>query len=160
MKKELILTLVGFLCILVLAAGCTTSGTNPAVASAPATTIATPSSALPATATVTGPTWSGTWDSTFDGDSSHHVMILVQTNETVTGTYAYQEGRISGTVQGTHLIGKWFENGGVEADRESGPIDWVLSSDAKSFEGTWAYGEDGPDAMTDSPGIWTGTRIS
>jgi hypothetical protein len=161
LKKVVILTLVGFLCILMLAAGCTnTSGTTPAAASSPATTVATTPSPLTAAATVTGPTWSGTWDSTFDGDSSRHLTILVQTNETVTGTYAYHEGRISGTVQGTHLIGKWFEYGGIESDRDSGPIDWVLSSDGKSFEGTWAYGEDGPDAMIDSPGIWTGTRTS
>lgn len=159
LKKFLVLTIVGFLCLLMFAAGCTTSsGTPPAAAAAPATTAATTPSALPAATPVTETTWSGTWDTTFDGDSSHNVMILVQTNETVTGTYSYHDGRISGTVQGTHLIGKWFEFDGVESDRDSGPIDWVLSSDAKSFEGTWAYGDDGPDAMTESPGKWTGTR--
>lgn len=142
-----------------LASGCTTtSGTPAAAAPAPAPTAATTQAVLPAATPVTVTPWSGTWDTTFDGDSSHNVMILVQTNETVTGTYSYHEGRISGTVQGSHLIGKWFEYGGVESDRDSGPIDWVLSADATSFEGTWAYGDDDPDAMIESAGKWTGTR--
>ena len=160
MKKILVVSFIGLLCLLMLAAGCTnSSGTAPAAVSPPGATAAT-TPAAPATTGVTGPTWTGTWDSTFDGEGSRHVTILVQTNETVTGTYAYHEGRISGTVQGNHLIGKWFEYGGVEADRDSGPIDWILSSDGKSFEGTWAYGEDGPTAMADTPGKWTGTRIA
>ncbi len=156
MKKTSVFTLVGLLCILMLAAGCTNTSSAPT--SAAGATVATSPAPLPAATPVTGPTWTGTWDSTFDGDGSHHVMILVQTNETVTGTYAYHEGRIQGTVQGDHLVGKWFEYAGVESDRDSGPIDWILSSDGRSFEGTWAYGEDGPDAMVDSPGKWVGIR--
>lgn len=145
-----------------LAAGWTaTSGTSPAAVSAPATTTATIQSALPAATPETRPTWSGTWDTTFDTDSSHNVMILLQTNDTVIGTYSYHEGRISGTVQGTHLIGRGFEYGRIESDRDSGPIQLgSVIRHAKSFEGTWAYGDDGPDAMTDSPGKWTGTRTS
>ena len=156
MKKILVFTLAGLLCLLMSAAGCT--NTSPATTPVDGAMVVTSPATLPVVMPVTGPTWAGTWDSTFDGDGSRHVMILVQINETVTGTYAYNEGRILGTVQGNHLVGKWFENGGVESDRDSGPIDWVLSTNGNSFEGTWAYGDDGPDAMTESPGKWTGTR--
>ena len=156
-------SLIGLLCIMMFAAGCTNaSGTTPTTTtttSAPGAVIATTTAVIPAATAATGPTWTGSWDSTFDGSGSRHGMILTQINETVLGTYAYHDGRISGTVQGNHLIGKWFEDDGVESNRNSGPIDWILSSDSKSFEGTWAYGEDGPEGMSDTPGIWTATRI-
>lgn len=96
--------------------------------------------------------WTGTWDTNFG------VMKLQQTGTTVTGTYfravgAGYNGTIKGTVTGRTLNGFWNENAsGFPDDRR---IEFVMSENGTSFEGTWSSGG------TQFPwGSWHGPRTT
>ncbi len=96
--------------------------------------------------------WTGTWDTIWDfyGESGYEtLMILTQDEEgNVTGEYSYagcDDGAISGTVNGYVLTGICTESG---ADY---PIEFTMSCDGESFEGTWSDG-----AVVQ--GYWNGTR--
>jgi hypothetical protein len=145
MKRLVTILLIGLLCALMVAAGCTGI---PKTSTAPAT----------APAGVPGPNWTGTWTTTWTGGVPDTKMVLVQSGTTVTGTYEYSEGRIIGIVQGDRLIGTWSEGSGGAGS--SGPVEFVLSSDGKSFGGWWGYtGEDMTAIKKEAPS-WTGIRLS
>jgi len=93
-------------------------------------------------------TWSG---------GGHDVrMVLVQNGNTVTGTYDYNDGTISGTVQGNRLLGTWTEDKG----ESKGPVAFDMAPDGKTFAGWWDYeGTTFTETMKDEP-TWTGIRVS
>ena len=146
MKKSLVIILVGFACLMVLAAGCTnTSDTTPATPVADATS------------------WSGTWSTTWT--SANHAtlvptesVMLTQTGSTVTGTYLDDMGNltgsITGTVQGTKLTGTWTETD-VSA---TGSFEFEQSADENAFTGTWTADHDYVDAVTNVTYLWNGVR--
>lgn len=80
------------------------------------------------------PAPSGDWDGTWITNCSPFdcgEMILVQNNNTVTGTYADGEGSVSGTVDDNHLKGTWSRG------TESGTIDFWLTNNAKRWRGNF-----------------------
>ncbi len=91
----------------------------------------------------------GTWGSEW-GD-----MALTQSGNAVTGTYTHDSGKITGTVSGGVLKGKWSESPSYAGPNDAGDIEFVISSDCNSFTGKWRYGSTG-----DMTGGWTGTRKS
>jgi hypothetical protein len=153
MKRLVTIMLIGLLCALMVAAGCTgIPKTSTAPAAAPT---GVPGPSLTGAA---GPNWTGTWTTTWTGGVPDTKMALVQSGTTVTGTYEYNEGRIIGIVQGDRLIGTWSEGSGGAGS--SGPIEYVFSSDGKSFGGWWGYtGEDMTAIKKETPS-WTGIRLS
>jgi len=91
--------------------------------------------------------FTGSWDSNW-GD-----MEFAQDGDTVTATYTHDEGRITGTMVGNVLVGKWSESPSYSEPNDAGDVELQLSEDCDSFEGHWRYGSGG-----DWSGGWTGTR--
>ena len=91
--------------------------------------------------------WSGTWDTTYGS------MTLVQSGSSVDGTYAHDDGHITGTVSGDVLSGRWDEAPTRAGPNDAGPIQFTLAPDGTSFTGTWRY--DGDDASVIRS--WDGT---
>jgi hypothetical protein len=91
-------------------------------------------------------TWSGTWNTNFN------VMKLTQTGNHVEGTYAYDDGHLTGTVSGDTLEGRWDEAPTRKGD-DAGPFTFTMSASGKSFTGKWRH-ESRP---TEAFGDWHGT---
>jgi hypothetical protein len=91
--------------------------------------------------------WSGNWKSNWGN------MVLEQNGNTVTGRYEHDEGRISGTVQGGKLIGRWSEAPSYGPPQDAGDVELVISPGCNSLSGRWRYGNSG-----DWDGDWTATR--
>lgn len=83
-------------------------------------------------------------------------MELVQTKNMVIGTYDYNGGTITGTVQGNRLSGTWAEDNGAS----KGPVVFDMAPDGKTFAGWWGYeGSDLTETVKNEPD-WTGIRVS
>lgn len=157
MKKSLALILAGLVCLLLIAAGCTSpSGTNPATT--PAATTATPAAAATIATASTAAPWSGTWNTLFN--SGHELvggtLILIQTGSSVTGIQ--NNGTFNATLQGNTLTGTWNDRPGF--GNATGVFRLVLSEDANSFAGTWAPASEGTAALENTTRTWSGTKAS
>ena len=154
MKCTTICILTGFACILVLAAGCTSTPSVEQTTTPTATTAGT----VPVTpvATVTTASFTGTWNASWSGDGEEHPsrMTLQQTGSSVEGVYNDGNGTIDGTVTGNRLVGTWSDYDGNET--VSGSFEFVLSPDAATFTGTWADNLEGLAHATES---WDGVRV-
>jgi hypothetical protein len=91
--------------------------------------------------------WSGTWDTEFGR------MTLTQSGSSVEGTYTYDDGHLTGTVSGNVLNGRWDEAPTRTGPDDAGPLQFTLSSDGRSFTGTWRYDGDDPSVVR----LWNGT---
>jgi hypothetical protein len=100
--------------------------------------------------TMPSPTWTGVWDTNWGN------MELTQSDGSVTGTYAHDQGKIQGTVQEIELrvIGTWSEYPSYAPPDDAGEFEFILSTDGNSFLGRWRY-----DSVGDWS-EWTATRIS
>jgi hypothetical protein len=152
MKLSTICILAGLACILVLAAGCTSTPSTPAV------TTTVPTTAATAVPTTTAPvlTWTGTWNTTWteDGAETSEIVHFTQTGSSVTGKYEIGNSTISGDATGTRLVGVWTDVGGEET--YNGTFVFVMSADKNSFAGKWTYtGED----LENSTYLWNGVRV-
>jgi len=145
MNKKLFLILAGLACLMLMAAGCT--GT---------------SDKTPATPAVEAKSWSGIWSTTWT--SADHATLVqgdditfTQTGSSVTGAYINPEynftGSITGTVDGATLTGIWSESeNGIPGT--SGTIEFVMSADKNSFNGTWEHENDANKTTY----LWNGVR--
>jgi hypothetical protein len=101
---------------------------------------------------------------TGDYNTNWGTMHLEQTGNTVTGTYAYQEGRIEGTLSPDSqyvLLGRWMETPSFAPPSDAGDIYFAMDRHHSSFTGYWRYGYTGDYNITgDWDGSWTGDRIS
>ncbi|NJN96947.1 MAG: alpha/beta fold hydrolase [Anaerolineales bacterium] len=91
--------------------------------------------------------WTGTWNTSWDtfGSSGSAIMILTQSGNIVTGTYANSEisGTINGTSSGSSLTGIWTDN------HNSGSFQFIMSANCRGFNGTYL-------SATGGSGIWDG----
>jgi hypothetical protein len=150
MRRLTGILVVLFLCTLVLAAGCTIPGMSKAGSSGSASPAVTEPTGM------AGNSWTGTFMTTWSGGGHDDRMVLVQTGKTVIGTYEYNGGTITGTVQDNRLVGTWAENNGAS----KGPVEFDMTQDGKTFAGWWAYeGEDLSATKKNDPS-WTGIRVS
>lgn len=143
--------LVGMiLCILVLAAGCTIPGMPKTGSSGSASPVVTEPTGM------AGNSWTGTFMTTWAGGGHDVRMMLAQSGKNVIGTYEYNGGTITGTVQDNRLIGTWAEDSGAS----KGPVEFNLAPDGKTFAGWWGYeGDDFTQTKKNDPS-WTGIRVS
>jgi len=160
MKKSLVILLTVIACILLIAAGCTsTSGTaaatTPATTAAATTAPATPAApAAEATVVVSAPapSWSGSWNTTYtssDREPVTEVLVLNQTGSSVIGTYGKNStGMITGTAAENKLVGNWSESDPI--GNYSGMFAFVWSADAKSFTGRWIDSNESADSLAKS----------
>jgi hypothetical protein len=117
------------------------SGTRQASAGAPV--YSPPPSTTPVAVTATG-SWKTEWG----------VMTLVDGQ----GSYAFNDGRIYGTLQGDHLLGYWTQSTSGQRCSSAlygtyywGKIDFAFDQ-AGNFKGQWSYCEG------NWAGGWSGTR--
>jgi hypothetical protein len=151
MRRIVGILVVLFVCILVLVVGCTGI---PGIPKATSSGSVSPPLAEPTG--MAGNSWTGTYMTTWQGGGHDVRMVLTQSGSSVTGTYEYSDGTVSGTVAGNRLTGPWSEdNGGSK-----GPVEFVLAEDGKTFAGWWAYeGDDFSITKQETPS-WTGIRVS
>jgi len=92
--------------------------------------------------------FTGSWNSSFG------VVTLFQKGDKVAGSYTHDKGKIAGTVNNNVFTGTWAESPSYLPPKDSGEVEFTLSSDGKTWSGKWRYGSSGA-WKTD----WTGTRI-
>jgi len=102
----------------------------------------------------TGSSWTGTYMTTWTGGTPDVKMVLVQTGDTVTGTYDYSNGKITGTVQGNKLVGTWDEGDGSQ----NGPVEFDMNADGSQFSGWWVNSGDSLDQEKQNEPTWIGIR--
>jgi hypothetical protein len=103
----------------------------------------------------TVPNVSGTWDTTFKDWNAQ------QNGNKVSGSYDYNEGRVSGTLSGNTLTGYWVEKETVvlcstarDGSRNWGKIVFNFRQDGSGFSGRF-----GSCDSSNLPGGWSGTRV-
>jgi len=77
-------------------------------------------------------------------------MILNQSGKNVSGTYTWDDGKISGVLNENVLTGTWSEMPTYSAPRDAGTIEFIFNQN--SFTGTWGFGDE------PLSGYWEGTR--
>ena len=92
--------------------------------------------------------FTGSWNTNWG------TQTMSVSGNTLTGSYTYDSGKISGTVSadGRTFTGKWSEAPTYAGPQDAGPVTLALSADGNSFSGTWSYDGGG------GGGGWSGTR--
>lgn len=98
--------------------------------------------------------WTGDWD-TYAGFDSTGKMLLFQDGTTVTGYYTKGKGRITATVQGSQLVGRWSEPPTHLPPHDAGDVEFHLSEDGNTFGGRWSYGS----SALGWEASWPGTKL-
>ena len=80
-------------------------------------------------------------------------MVLYRDGNRITGTYAYRDGRIEGTLNGHTLTGRWTQS------NAKGRIVFVFNDDFSSFTGKWGYNDAEPNGKWNGQ-LKAGTRSS
>lgn len=88
--------------------------------------------------------FSGVWDTNW-GE-----MKLHQSGASVTGTYTWDKGKISGSVTDNVLSGWWSESPSYSPPKDAGSVELTFEDDCSTFSGTWGYGNE------ERTGTWTG----
>jgi hypothetical protein len=91
--------------------------------------------------------WNGSWDSDFG------TLKLTTSGSSVSGTYDYLGGKVTGTVSGNTLTGTWSEQDTYQPPNDAGDLQFTFNSDG-SFSGQWRYGSSGDWSA------WNGTCAS
>jgi hypothetical protein len=92
--------------------------------------------------------WSGTWETDFG------TMQLLQVGSSVTGTYTFRDGSLSGELAGTTLSGTWAEVDPSDASCLSGDLEFTMLEDCSSFVGSYWCG---PRSSGGASGPWNGS---
>lgn len=106
-----------------------------------------PATVVPSTPGAVACSWTGTWDTTFGA------MHLSQSDSTVTGDYAWDQGEISGTSTDNVLNGTWTQAPSRQPPNDAGDFVFTMAADCQSFSGKWRY-----DSSGELGGDWSGTR--
>jgi hypothetical protein len=100
--------------------------------------------------------WAGSWKSSFGA------MRLDVDGATVSGTYAYCGGTLTGTVSGGTLSGTWKEDpSATSCERRggdaptSGAFAFTMTGGGNAFRGRWTYAGGKKDRNGDA---WNGER--
>jgi hypothetical protein len=184
MKISLVIILASLVCVMVIAAGCTSSsGTVPATTPAAKTIAPMPSAPTAKGTTTTASTatpWSGTWATTYNfGNSGLFVEVfsISQTGSYVTGTYSSGDecegtvnntadrsiftgncyGTINGTADGNKLTGIWSDTDNTGT--YTGWFTFELSENGRSFHGHWVDAVDGVGALKNTTLFWNGVKV-
>lgn len=127
-----------------------TPSTSSSTSSIPSSTTSAPSATETAKAKSKGH-WSGTW-------YAHPGEIIInQKGNTFTGHYTLEKGKISGTVKGKMLVGKWSDGPTYKPPMDAGEIRYKMSPDGQSFMVDWrpGYEEHGQPWVNNA---WKATR--
>ena len=96
-------------------------------------------------------------------DTNWNEMTLWVDGNVLTGEYIYDDGVISGTLDGHVFTGWWREAGNAKAcgpgGAWSGPAVFTFSDDWRSFTGDWGYCSADPGDLNPTGSGWAGTRL-
>lgn len=94
-------------------------------------------------------------------DTNWNVMTLWRDGNSVSGEYIYDDGVISGTMDGNIFRGYWREaNNAKECgpnNEWSGPVVLRFADNGKSFTGSWGYCSTDINSLNPDGTGWTGT---
>jgi hypothetical protein len=93
---------------------------------------------------------SGTWK-----DSFGTLFLRMTPGGSVSGNYTWQNGTLTGVMDGAWLNGTWSEEPTFAAPRDAGRYAFEFDAGCTSFRGTYFYAGS-PDAPA---GAWSGTRV-
>jgi len=97
-----------------------------------------------------------TWDTNFN------IMYLSQEGTSVTGEYIYDNGVLTGTMEGQDLKGWWREYNNAQecgpGGTWSGPLYFRFADDWMTFNGDWGYCDEGIGDLDPSNNTWYGNR--
>ena len=82
-------------------------------------------------------------------------LVLEQNGNVVTGHYTHDKGKISGTLNGNILTGKWSEAPTYKPKKDAGEFVLTFSNNGKTFSSKWRYGFGGNSWPYND---WTGTK--
>jgi hypothetical protein len=82
--------------------------------------------------------WTGSW---LCGQWGR--LTLTQSGDQVTGSYTYENGKLTGYATGNTLVGTWSEAPTYNPPDDAGDVQFTLSTDGNSFSGHWRYGSSG-----------------
>jgi hypothetical protein len=82
--------------------------------------------------------WTGSW---LCGQWGR--LTLSQSGNQVTGSYTYENGKLTGYATGNTLVGTWSEPPTYNTPNDAGDVQFNLSADGNSFTGHWRYGSAG-----------------
>ena len=82
--------------------------------------------------------WTGSW---LCGQWGR--LTLSQSGDQVTGSYTYDNGKLTGYAAGNTLVGTWSEAPTYNPPNDAGDVQFNLSADGNSFTGHWRYGSAG-----------------
>lgn len=106
---------------------------------------------LPQAMASTKTVWTTTWN----------VMTLWQDGNSVTGEYIYDNGILTGTMEGKIFKGYWRENDNAKScgpgGEWSGPVVFKFSDDGKTFTGSWGYCGTDINSLDPNGTGWTGS---
>ncbi len=93
----------------------------------------------------------GKWNTSFG-----NLVLRVNKNGGVSGSYTHDKGELTGKLKGRVLYCKWSEAPSYAPPKDAGECRFVFSKDGKSFKGKWRYGFGGKSWN----GNWTGYKVS
>ena len=79
--------------------------------------------------------WSGDWDTDWGK------MQIALRDTSASGTYTYNNGKMTGTVSDHVLTGDWAKSPSYAAPKDAGSYEFVMSKDGLSFRGKWKYSD-------------------
>jgi hypothetical protein len=82
--------------------------------------------------------WSGKWIC-----GNWGTLTLSQSDDRVTGTYTYKEGKLTGNAALNKLFATWSEAPLYVVPVSAGEAEFTMSADGNSFTGRWRYGYSG-----------------
>jgi hypothetical protein len=82
--------------------------------------------------------WTGSWICGQWG-----TLTLSQSDDRVTGTYTYKEGKLAGNAALNKLFATWSEAPLYVVPVSAGEAEFTMSADGNSFTGRWRYGYSG-----------------
>lgn len=165
MKTKVFVLLAVITCIVLIAAGCTSS-TGSATTATPAAQQATTAPQTPSATATPATSFTGTWNATWTSGTDPAVattLIMTQTGSAVIGTYSSAvpemgSGSVTGTIQGNILTGSWNET--YSNITYSGPFRFTISADGNTFTGTWASDSNGANGLSSAnASSWNGVRV-
>ncbi len=98
----------------------------------------------------------GPCDCTGQWKTNWGAMTLTQNpNNTITGQYTHDSGKIDGVISGNSFSGRWSEAPSYQDPNDGGLVELNLAPDCLSFTGRWKYGTTGDWKENN----WSGDKI-
>lgn len=79
--------------------------------------------------------WAGDWETDWG------TMNITLRDTSASGTYTYNDGKLTGTVSGNMLSGTWAKSPSYASPKDAGSYEFVMSKNGMAFMGKWKYAD-------------------